>query len=173
MHPSPAVRVARLGYVGFSSPDVARLLEYYTNVLDFELVENSPSRAFLTTGFDHHCVVIEKAEAMSGRTFVGFEVHGSLDDAAKRLTDRGYEIERRTDVGPGTPDVLVLLEPATGTPLHLYESQLESGVATSAGVRPSKLGHVAAFTPDLSDMQGFYQELLGFRWSDTIGDFFV
>ncbi|MBA3843773.1 MAG: VOC family protein, partial [Actinobacteria bacterium] len=42
-----------------------------------------------------------------------------------------------------------------------------------AGVRPSKLGHVAAFTPDLSDMQGFYQELLGFRWSDTIGDFFV
>ena len=39
--------------------------------------------------------------------------------------------------------------------------------------RPTKLGHVAAFSPSLSQIQGFYQDLLGFRWSDTIGDFFV
>ena len=40
-------------------------------------------------------------------------------------------------------------------------------------LRPTKLGHVAALTPSLEPMQEFYQDLLGFRWSDTIEDFFV
>jgi catechol 2,3-dioxygenase-like lactoylglutathione lyase family enzyme len=40
-------------------------------------------------------------------------------------------------------------------------------------LRPTKLGHVAAYTPALDPMQSFYQDLLGFRWSDTVGDFFV
>ncbi len=32
---------------------------------------------------------------------------------------------------------------------------------------------MAAYTPSTDDMRAFYQEALGFRWSDTIGDFFV
>ena len=56
MNPQPsAVRVSRLGYVGFETPDVDRLVEYYTTVLDFALVDSSPEGAFLTTGADHHC----------------------------------------------------------------------------------------------------------------------
>ena len=36
----------------------------------------------------------------------------------------GYEVERRSDIGPGTPDalVLVLVEPDPGVPLRLIES---------------------------------------------------
>ncbi len=173
MSTDPAVRVAKVGYVGFQTTDVARLLDYYTTVLDFAVVDNSPSQVFLTTGFDHHCVVIDRAEVANARTFVGYEVHDSLDDAEKRLHERGYACERRTDIGNGTPDVPIVAEPGTGTPLHLYESQIGSGTATSDGARPSKLGHVAAFAPELQPMQAFYQELLGFRWSDTIADFFV
>ena len=52
-------------------------------------------------------------------------------------------------------------------------AQDPSGVGRVPALRPTKLGHVAAFTPSLEPMQGFYQDLLGFRWSDTIGDFFV
>ena len=40
-------------------------------------------------------------------------------------------------------------------------------------MRPTKLGHIAAFVTDLGPLQDFYQGLLGFKWSDTIGDFFV
>ena len=69
--------------------------------------------------------------------------------------------------------MLVLNEPGTGIPLHLYESQSPSGVVPVSSPRPTKLGHVAAFSPSLEQIQGFYQDLLGFRWSDTIGDFFV
>ncbi|HJY69483.1 MAG TPA: VOC family protein, partial [Streptosporangiaceae bacterium] len=53
-----AVNVTRLGYVAFETPDVDRLVEYYTKILDFTVVDRSPEGAFLTTGFDHHCVVI-------------------------------------------------------------------------------------------------------------------
>lgn len=123
----PAVKVGRLGYVAFATPDVARLTDYYTKTLAFAVVEESPSQVFLTTTSDHHCVVIDRAEAVAGRTYVGYEISGSLDDAEKRLDAIGLTAERRTDISPGTPDVLVLEEPGTGVAMHLYESQTESG----------------------------------------------
>ena len=37
-----AVNVTKLGYVAFETPDVDRLVEYYTKILDFTVVETSP-----------------------------------------------------------------------------------------------------------------------------------
>jgi catechol-2,3-dioxygenase len=166
------VNVSKLGYVGFETPDVDRMVSYYTTVLDFKLVDRSPQGAFLTTGFDHHCIVITKGDKKP-RSIVGYEIWEPLSDAETRLKAAGYEVERRSDIGPGTPDALVMSEPDTGVPLHLIESQEPSGVDGRPFLRPTKLGHVAAFTPELVSMQNFYQDLLGFKWSDTIGDFFV
>lgn len=166
------VTVSKLGYVGFQTPDVARLVDYYTRILDFVLVDSSPGQAFLTTSFDHHCVVIEQGDH-NPRSYVGYELWQDLGDAQRRLQDAGYEVERRTDIAPSTPDVLILQEPDTATPLHLYQAQAGSGVDSYTQLRPTKLGHVAAFVPNLAPMQRFYQDLLGFKWSDTIGDFFV
>lgn len=168
----PAAPVSKLGYVTFDTPDVDRMVWYYTEVLDFEIVEHSAQGAFLTTGSDHHCVVIRKGDSKP-RSTVGYEVWGSLDDSYRRLREAGYEVERRSDIAPGTPDVVVLKEPSTGTDLHLFEGQAPSGIDGRAMLRPTKLGHVAAFTTQLDAMQSFYQDLLGFKWSDTIGDFFV
>jgi len=169
---APAIRVSKLGYVGFETPDVERLVEYYTKVLDFALVDGAPEGAFLTTGTDHHCVVVTRGDTRA-RAVVGYEIWEDLDSAQQRLTEAGYETQRRSDIGPGTPDVLVLDEPGTGTPLHLMTAQDPSGVGDYPPLRPTKLGHVAAFTPALDPMQSFYQDLLGFKWSDTVGDFFV
>jgi catechol 2,3-dioxygenase-like lactoylglutathione lyase family enzyme len=38
---SSPVTASKLGYVGFETPDVDRMVEYYTRVLDFVLVERS------------------------------------------------------------------------------------------------------------------------------------
>jgi len=167
-----AVSVSKLGYVGFETLEIDRLVDYYTRVLDFVVVDNSPDRAFLTTGFDHHSIVIERGE-VKPRSFVGYELWEDLTSAQRRLKDAGYEVERRSDIAPSTPDVLILNEPDTDTPLHLYESQAPSGVKGYSPLRPTKLGHIAAYVPDLPPLQAFYQDLLGFKWSDTIGDFFV
>jgi catechol 2,3-dioxygenase-like lactoylglutathione lyase family enzyme len=169
---SSPVTASKLGYVGFETPDVDRMVEYYTRVLDFVLVERSTDQAFLTTGFDHHCIVINKG-VQQPRSFVGYELWQEIGDAERLLRDSGHEVERRTDIAPSTPDVLILHEPDTGTPLHLFQGQAPSGVDGYTPLRPTKLGHIAAFVPDLVSMQSFYQDLLGFRWSDTIADFFV
>jgi glyoxalase/bleomycin resistance protein/dioxygenase superfamily protein len=47
----------------------------------------------------------------------------------------------------------------------------EGGLATPEW--PMVFGHVASFTPGLDALEKFYRELLGFKWSDTLGDFFV
>lgn len=169
--PSPVV-VSKLGYIGFQTPDVDRLVDYYTTVLDFVVVERDPQRAYLTTSFDHHCVVIEQGTTKA-RNFVGYEVHGTLADAEKALRGAGVAVEARSDIAPATPEVLVVDEPGTGVPLHLFESQASSGLRGYTPLRPTKLGHVAAFTPRLAPTQDFYQDVLGFKWADTIGDFFV
>lgn len=167
------VSVSKLGYVGFETPDVDRLVDYYTNVLDFVLVERSGDEAFLTTNFEHHEVVIRKSATGNARAFVGYQLWDELDDAARRLKDAGFEIERRSDIAPSTPDVLILAEPGSGTPIHLYDRQASSGVTGYSAHRPTKLGHVAAFTPSVTVVQDFYQDLLGFKWADTIEDYFV
>ncbi|MDT0183945.1 VOC family protein [Microbacterium sp. ARD31] len=175
-YPTPAdtpVRVSKLGYVEFQTPDVDRLTNYYTKVLDFVAVEQDQSEAYLTTSFDHHAVVLKKAADSKARTVVGYEIFEELSDAQRRLTAAGYSVERRSDIAPSTPDVLVLAEPLTGSTIHLYDAQSTSGVEGYTPIRPSKLGHVASFVPDLGPVQDFYQGLLGFRWSDMIGDFFV
>ena len=168
----PVVNVSKIGYVGFSTPDLDAMLHYYTQVLDFVCVSSSPDVAYLTPTSDHHCVVLALGDK-EARSVIGYEVFEPLADAQRRLRTAGYEVSRRSDIGPGVPDALVLLEPGSGTPLHLLENQDPSGVSDYTPLRPTKLGHVAAFTPDLVPVQSFYQDLLGFRWSDTVGDFFV
>lgn len=172
MSNTPAT-VSKLGYVEFQTPEVDRLVDYYTNVLDFVPVERGTDEAYLTPGFDHHAVVIRKAESAQARTAVGYEIFESVEDAERRLRDAGYEVERRSDFAPHTPGLVIVKEPLTGTPIHLYDGQSSSGIDSYTPLRPTKLGHIAAFVPDLAPLQSFYQDLLGFKWSDTIGDFFV
>ena len=172
--PNSPVNVTKLGYVEFETPDLDRLTEYYTKVLDFVPVEQSNEQVYLTPSFDHHSVVLRASKEQRARTVVGYEIAEDLADAERRIREAGYEVERRSDIAPSTPDVLVVAEPLTGTLLHLYDQQSRSGVGPDDSIlRPTKLGHIAAFTPDLAPTQDFYQDLLGFRWSDTIGDFFV
>jgi catechol-2,3-dioxygenase len=175
-HPTPAdtpVKVSKLGYVEFETPDLDRLVDYYTRVLDFVLVERDTEEAYLTTSFDHHAVVLRKSAEAKARTVVGWEIFEDLSDAERRLKAVGYEVSRRSDIAPSTPDVLVLDEPITGSRLHLYDAQSTSGITGYTPIRPTKLGHVASFTSDLETVQSFYQDVLGFKWSDTVGDFFA
>jgi catechol-2,3-dioxygenase len=153
--------------------DVQRLAHYYEDALGLIVTERTGTSTYLTTGADHHCVVIEEGAPTDGRAGLGFEISGSLDAVAKRLDAAGVVAKRRSDPEPGIADALVLEEPWSGIPLTLFERQANSGVASAIALRPTKLGHVASYVPDLEAAQGFYMDVLGFRWSDTIGDFFT
>lgn len=166
------VRVAKLGYVAVRARDVDALAAYYTNVLGLAPVDRQGDRAYLTTGPDHHSLVIASGDP-HGRAELGFQVHGELADVQRRLDEAGIASERRSDPDAGVGDAVVLTEPLTGAPVVLYERQASSGVESVLGPRPTKLGHVAGYVPELGPLRTFWEEVLGFRWSDLIGDFFL
>lgn len=169
----PIVKVNTLGYVTFDTPDVERLSDYYQTSLGFTLVEGDADEAYLSADGEQHTVILRKNETAKGRTRVGYRLDGELADARKHLAEAGYRVERRTDVSPTETEVLVLQEPQTNTPIHLYDSSVKIAGAPADPLTPVKLGHVATYVPELASMQAFYQSLLGFEWSDTLGDFFV
>jgi len=164
--------VTKPGFYTVRSPDPQRLAHYYQDALGLVVTEQSPSATYLTTGVDHHCVIIEQGER-DGRAAVGFEVAGSLEDVAQGLGSLGLSSQRRSDPQPGIDSALVVDEYGTGTPIYLYETQRAGGTPTALSIRPSKLGHIASYVTDLEGSQSFYTDVLGFRWSDTIGDFFI
>jgi len=164
--------VSRLGFYEVRTADVERLVAYYEDALQLPVVAREGDAVYLTTGPEHHCVVVAPGDP-DGRARLGFELGTPLDQAAEALAAAGVRVDRRSDPEPGIAASLVIDEVLTGTPIHLYEDQAPSGNASALGVRPTKLGHVASYTPDLAAHQGFYEDVLGFRWSDTIGDFFA
>jgi catechol-2,3-dioxygenase len=166
------VHVNKIGFLSMRSRDVAALAGYYTRVLGLKQVTAEKGAAYLTTGPEHHCLEIVEGEP-HGRAALGLQVHGELGEVERSLGEAGVAAERRSDPMPGVGDAVVVTEPLTGTPVLLYSEQAASGAQNALGPRPTKLGHVAGYVPALGPLRAFWEEALGFRFSDMIGDFFV
>ena len=169
--PAP-VTPRRMTSIEVHTEDVDRLTHYYEDSLGFVCTERTTDAAYLTTSSDHHCVVLRRGEPR-GRAGLGFEIVGTLAETAARLAEAGIDAQTRTDPAPGIAADLVITEPETDTPLSLMESMATSGVSAALGGRPTKLGHVASYVADLPAAQRFWLEVMGFRFSDIIGDFFT
>ena len=164
--------VAKLGFVEVRTKDVEAIVAHYTNVLSFKVADRDGSSAYLTIGPDHHCLVVSHGEP-HGRASIGLALSGSLDAAEEKLRGAGVEVERHRDPQPGISEALTITEPGSGIPITLYDSMANVEVQTILGPRPTKLGHVASFAPSVAEIQKFYEDVLGFRWSDTVADFFI
>ena len=92
---------------------------------------------------------------------------------ATAVTAKGIPVSLQTDTGPDTPLTLTVTDPS-GLKVDLLAARaLQAERPGQHGVRPRKLGHTAFFTSDIQAMVRFYTEVLGFRVSDWIADFFV
>ncbi len=169
--PAP-VRVSKLAVYEVHTADLDRLVDYYEGSLNLVVSERSADAAYLTTATDHHCVVVKRGE-QNGRARLGFELAGELGETAERLEAAGIAHEHRSDPEPGIAEDLVITELGTGTPLTLFAGQEAVGAPSVTTGRPTKLGHVASYVEDLAASQRFYLEVLGFRFSDMMGDFFT
>src|SRR5262249_44045926 len=131
-------------------------------------------RAFLASKMD--LLSIELVEGSQPRcSKLTFEVAANADlaDLKKNLAEHGISAQLRSDAVPGTPKTLAFADPK-GTSIELFnEWQTMGNDRQVAGAGALKLGHVAFVTHDPKAMAKFYGEVLGFRISDWIGDFFV
>jgi catechol 2,3-dioxygenase-like lactoylglutathione lyase family enzyme len=164
------IRITGIGHLALVSPDVDRLVSYYTDVLGFDVTSRDNGTAYLTPELVHHAVTVSQGK-QRGLDHLAFQIEGPLDDAQAQLAAAGIAATRRSDAEPGIPELLEL-EDLDGNRLQLYAEVESVDAPGTGGIRPLKLGHVCYFVNDVQATTDFYEQL-GFSWSDWMGDFFV
>ena len=168
MTPSPVpVPVTKVAYLGLASPDPDALCAHYVDHVGLVETARTEDAAYLTTGPEHHSLVVENGVA--GYTRIGLEIGVTLDDAAAALAAQSIAFERRSEPDPGIAASLVIAHLDTA-PLHLYEGQTLDSIPPVLGPRPSKFAHVACRSRHAVQDRAFLEDVLGFRWSDSAGD---
>jgi catechol 2,3-dioxygenase-like lactoylglutathione lyase family enzyme len=171
---SPVIRVRRIAHATFETPEVERQIAYYTNVLGLALVEREQGAAYLASTLDHHSVVLKEGPAAQC-TRLSFQVAPGTDigELQRQLSGHGIKSERRSAPAPSIREFISFQDPK-GTGIDVFtEYETSRQDFQSTGIVPLKLGHVAFTTTELQKLVEFYTQVLGFRISDWMGDFFV
>lgn len=168
------MRIAKIGHVEFHTTNLEGMVSYYTDVIGLGLsARDEDGTAYLTSGSDHHDLVLRQGPE-NRLDHVAYQIGGSLSlqEAADEL--RGQKVEvRELDAEPGVGEALGLSDPE-GNAIELYASvEPANGRPRGTGISPQKLGHLAVLVEDPQRVADFYQDVLGFRWSDWLEDFFV
>jgi catechol 2,3-dioxygenase-like lactoylglutathione lyase family enzyme len=168
------IKVCRLGHATFDTPDLEKAIDYYTHVAGFALTARESNRAYFASKIGQLAIELRQAPER-GCSKLSLEIAPDADfnDVKRKLASHGVSAEFRSDPCPGTPKTLAFQDPK-GTTIELFNewSFLGNNHAV-AGIGPLKLGHVAFVVHDPKPMAEFYMQVLGFRLSDWIGDFFV
>jgi catechol 2,3-dioxygenase-like lactoylglutathione lyase family enzyme len=168
------IQVRRLAHATLSTPDLDKQVDYWTHIVGLNVVARDAKRAVLATTLGQEAIVLEKGDH-ADLARIAFEVAPGSDfaDMGATLKKAGVTHELRSDVTPGMKKALTFTDPK-GTVVELFtEYGFHPVAAAGGGVNPLKLGHVASRVTDVAKVAKFYEEVLGFRVSDWVGDHFV
>src|SRR5262245_53427355 len=167
------IRVRKIAHATYETPDLDKQTEYYTDILGLNLVARDKEAVYLANTVDHHSVILRKgSEAKCVR--IGFQIGADDDlDAFDRQTQAlGVKTSRKRDPEPTISDAVVFEDPK-GTVMEVFKlPDYMHQKFPRKGIVPHKLGHVAFHVTDVKNVTKFYCDVLGFRVSDWIGDFF-
>jgi catechol 2,3-dioxygenase-like lactoylglutathione lyase family enzyme len=168
------IRVRKIAHAGFETPDLDRQVAYYTDILGLALVATDKDAAYLASTLDHHSVVLRRgAEARCTRIAFQLAPDADLDAFERQVAAHGVKTTRKKDPEPSIPE-LVSFEDPKGTIMEVFREHAFSGQAYQGkGIVPHKLGHVAFHVADVKKIAKFYCDVLGFRDSDWMADFFA
>src|SRR5258707_10849845 len=101
------IKPRRIGHATFETPDLQKMIDYYTQVMGLVLAEREKDRAFLTTQIGLLAVQLNKGDVERCST-LSFEVAPDSDfnALARELEKDGIKIELRNDSTPGNGPVL-------------------------------------------------------------------
>jgi catechol-2,3-dioxygenase len=168
------IPVQRISHATFETPDLPRLLDYYTHVVGLTPAESGKDHAVLKTRLGEEAIVLEQGQTARCAA-LAFQVSPDFDlrDADSELAGHAIKSERRSDVTPAVGSMAAFLDP-NGTRIELYcDCKPDTAPGRIEGAAPMKLGHVAHLVADAKNISDFYVGTLGFRVSDWIGDFFA
>ncbi|MEW6257963.1 MAG: VOC family protein [Pseudomonadota bacterium] len=169
------LRISRLAFATFATPDTSQLGDYYVSVLGLAESARQGAAIHLASRQGETCLVLEPGEA-SACTGLGFACDPAipLADVARWLGTQGIESQIRSDAMAGRPASLRFRD-FKGTVIDLFHAPppAGNGAPRVAPIAPAKLGHVAFYVADIGRAVAFYRDILGFRISDWMEDFFV
>jgi catechol 2,3-dioxygenase-like lactoylglutathione lyase family enzyme len=167
------IGVKKIAHATYETPDLDKQTEYYTDILGLSLVAKEKDAAYLASTLDHHSVVLRKG-AQSQCVRLGFQV-GMDDDLGafeKQTAAHGIKVQRKNDPEPSIAEMITFEDPK-GTVMEVFKrGEFSHQKFPGKGIVPHKLGHVAFFVKDAKKATDFYCNVLGFRVSDWMGDFF-
>jgi catechol-2,3-dioxygenase len=168
------LQIKRAGHSTLTTPDIERMIDYFTRIVGLNLAARDRSRAILATKSGLEAIVLERGNAVEASRLSFQVAPGSdLGEVASRLKKAGIKSERRSDITPGISEALAFKDPK-GTTLEIFSDfAFTPEDNTFNGVMPLKLGHIAYQCPDVQGAVKFYCDMLGFRVSDWRSDFFA
>jgi catechol 2,3-dioxygenase-like lactoylglutathione lyase family enzyme len=168
------LQIKRLGHSTLTTPDLERMVDYFTRIVGLSLAAREKNKAIFATKAGLEAVVLERGSAVEAPR-LSFQIapETDLDELASRLRKVGLESERRSDITPGIGEAVVFND-TKGTTLEIFSDFIFTPEDnTFNGIMPQKFGHIAYRCPDVQEVVKFYCDVLGFRISDWRGDFFA
>jgi catechol 2,3-dioxygenase-like lactoylglutathione lyase family enzyme len=167
------IRVKKVAHATYETPDLDKQAEYYTDILGLNLVAKEKDAVYLASTLDHHSVVLRKGGAAQC-VRLGFQigVDDDLDWFDKQAQAHGVKTRRLKDPEPTISDMVAFEDPK-GTLMEVFQRpEPQTQKFPAKGIVPHKIGHVAFHCADVKLVTKFYLDVLGFRESDWMGDFF-
>src|ERR1700683_1971822 len=96
------IKPRRIGHATFETPDLPRMIDYYTQVMGLVLAEREKNRAFLATKIGQLAIQLDKGDT-ERCSALSFEVAPDSDFGAlaRELEKDGVTSELRNDSVPG------------------------------------------------------------------------
>jgi catechol 2,3-dioxygenase-like lactoylglutathione lyase family enzyme len=167
------IRVHKIAHASYETPDVDKQADYYTDVIGLTLVAKEKDTIFLSSTVDHHAVVLRKGPtAQCARIAFQISPESDLGEFEKQVESHGIKTQRKKDPEPSISELLTFVDPK-GTIIEVFKRGTFSHQKfQNKGIVPHKLGHLAFHVSDVKKTTKFYCDVLGFRESDWMVDFF-
>ncbi|MEG3145171.1 VOC family protein [Sphingomonas sp. RT2P30] len=172
-------RVNDLQYVALAVPDLAAERAFFGTTWGLVEVAEQDGKVYLAAEGSPHPFVIRLREDAERKTdLIGFSADGR--DVVDAIFAKAIAAGAKVIAEPGPAQ-----GPAGGYACRFFDPEgralevvcdgaqrahrtLEKGEAIPLGI-----SHVVLHSPDIKRLEAFYEEVLGFRLSDWIGDFMV
>ena len=167
------IRVSKIAHATYDTPDLEQQTEYYTDIIGLSVAAKEKDTIYLASTVDHHSVVLRKG-AQANCVRLGFQIAPDADLGAfeKQVAANGVKTQRQKVPGPSISEGVVFADPKGATIEVFKRDAFAHQKFQSKGIVPYKLGHVAFHCADVKQVTKFYVDVLGFRESDWMADFF-
>ncbi|WP_050418966.1 glyoxalase/bleomycin resistance/extradiol dioxygenase family protein [Bradyrhizobium tropiciagri] len=163
-------KVFALGYVALETADIGRTKNHYLETIGMtETAKGDDGSVFLSIGYQHHEIVLRPAR-QKALLHIGFHLKPDIEiaDFAEQVRKFGLPATIKTDSQPGVAK-LVEVEGPAGNVFQFYNAiEAPASGFKRTGAAPLRLGHVAVISRECDKLMRFYQDFLGFWYTDDI-----